>query len=114
MAKTDKTEYSIGEDVKVSIYLVNNLDREVISRSKSYGLSVTGSKGVVLFCVSSETRVSPITVPPYTTYLIGEWVWNQRNADRNQVDVGTYVIRVNLLDAEARAEYGVDCVIEIK
>jgi len=110
MVKTDKTEYSIGEEVRVSIYLVNILDREVILRSRSYGLSIASSEGVVLTYVLFETRASPVDIPSSTSCLIDEWVWNQKDAHRNQVDVGSYTIHVNLLDIE----YMGGCVIEIK
>ena len=108
MVKTDKTAYSIGEGVKVSIYFVNELDEKVILPSKSYGLEVLRSGETLLAYVSLRAGAGPIEVPPSTSCLIGEWVWNQRDARGNQVEAGSYIIRVNLLDAEYRGEAAIE------
>ena len=97
--KTDKSSYSTRETIRVRIYLVNQLNEEIVLPSKSYGLDISGPKDIVLTNVLLEAVEQPITVSSSTNYLIGEWRWNQEDIYRHQVDAGLYTIRVNLLNS---------------
>jgi len=102
--ETDKRIYKAGEGIRIDFYLVNNKNVDLLLPSLSRGLDISGSSGAVLLLVESHASEGPIKIAANSEYLLGSFVWNQRDMDGKQVPPGTYRVHVNLLDAECYGE----------
>jgi hypothetical protein len=101
--ETDKPSYLRGEVVKIKVYVINSKN-EAVMYPTAVGYSVSDSSGRdVIGCRVFITWASPIpTFPPQSETLFqsfssgdSTFEWNQKNADRRNVRVGTYTIKVS-------------------
>lgn len=100
-AVTDKTTYPRGENITISVYVINGKNEAVIYPS-SAGYSVENSNGTEIFGFGQDISWAP----PYPTFaphsktifpsLAGKdtFVWNQKDINRTLVESGNYTIKV--------------------
>jgi hypothetical protein len=107
---TDKPSYLQGEIVRIRVYAINKQDEAVMYPTMiGYGVFDSEGKGVI-GCDVYITWANPIpTFPPRSKTLLQvssrdeTFLWNQKDADRKTVSVGTYTIKV-LLNSEVCSE----------
>jgi hypothetical protein len=101
--ETDKPSYLRGQVVKIKVYVINSKN-EAVMYPTMIGYSVYNSKGGnVVGCYVCITWASPIpTFPPQSETVFqslssgdSTFEWNQKNANRRNVRVGTYTIKVS-------------------
>ena len=102
--ETDKDIYKTAEEIRINFYLVNNKSVDMLVPSLSRGIDISGSSGPVLLLVESYASEGPIKIAANSEYLLGSFVWNQRDKNGKQVPPGTYKIDINLLDAKYDGE----------
>jgi len=97
--QTDKSSYNLGEEVQIVITCVNNQSVGVSLSSLSYGMEISNPQGVVFIMTMHQTSEGPVQIGAFSEQFVGNYTWNQRDMDGNQVPTGTYTIRVYLLDS---------------
>jgi hypothetical protein len=109
---TDKEIYSIGENITINLYVVNNGSTTINIISDSYSLEIYNSSGGFINGAGGgvqNDRIDPLIISPYTTRLNSLFPirWNQlalidydpvTGPVLEQVLSGVYEIRATLLD----------------
>ena len=92
-----KSSFQSGEEVKLLLYLVNQEALDLDAPSLSYQVEIYGSSGPIIGLARQDLQTGPVRIPANSEYKIGEFVWDQRDSQGNQVGVGAYTIRIKLL-----------------
>lgn len=97
--ETDKSSYSVGEEVHLKITCVNNHDAGITLSALSYGIEISNPENVVYVAVTRQTSQGPLYMPPFSEQFVANYNWNQKGLDKNQLPRNTYTIRIYLLDS---------------
>ncbi len=97
--ETDKSSYSVGEEVHITVTCVNNHDVGVTFSALSYGMEISNPESVVFIAVTHQTNQGPLYVRPFSEQFVANHNWNQKGLDKNQLPRNTYTIRIYLLDS---------------
>ena len=107
-AVTDKSLYKQGEDVPITVCVINGKN-EPVNCSTSISYKVFDSTGQEVYSgITLITLPIPLpTYPAHSKYSYSPQVWNQKNSNDTLVESGNYTIKVSL-------EYGTsECEIAI-
>jgi len=94
-ALTDKSCYLKGEDVSISVYVINGKDESFIQPT-AIDYKVLNSTGQEIYSVRLNMNFpTPLPrFPAHTKTLYSNHVWNQKNLDNTLVESGNYTIKV--------------------
>jgi len=107
-AVTDKSCYGKGEDVSISVYVINGKDESLVQPT-TIDYTVLNHTGQEVYSVRLNMNfpTPPPTFPAHTKTLYSKHVWNQKNLNNTLVESGNYSIKVIF-------EYGTsECNIQI-
>jgi hypothetical protein len=90
---TEKIDFEVGEEIKIKI--INSGTQPLIFSDASYGLTITGLDGRVLYSPAA-TQVISILEPKEEKIL----VWDQNKNDGEPATVGTYKITSHTIDEQ--------------
>ncbi len=94
---TEKIDFENGEEIKIRI--INSGTRPLSFSDTSYGLTITGLDGIVLYSPAAD-KVKSILEPKQEKIL----VWNQIKNDGNPATAGTYKITLHAMDEEIKVK----------
>ena len=114
-----KENYTIGETITVDLYVKNNprceggqlVNRSLTLNTLSFSAAVdriiappypSTSQPVILETVQSASA-GPVVVPTNAEIKLGQFIWNQKDSQGNQVVEGTYQITLTALDTNIHA-----------
>jgi len=92
-----KESFKLGEEVKIILYVVNQETVDLEAPSLSYQVEISGPSGPVIGQTCQDARTGPVLIPAKSECKIGEFIWDQRDSQGNQVQPGAYSIRVKLI-----------------
>jgi uncharacterized membrane protein len=92
---TEKIDFEVGEEIKIKI--INSGTKPLTFSDASYGLTITGLDGRVLYAPVSSQIIS-ILEPKQEKIL----VWDQIKNDGDPVTAGTYKITSQAMDEEIK------------
>jgi len=123
-AETDKTSYTIGEVIKIKLYLINHKNLTIrLSGGINTRCDIFNSEGESIYGFGRSytyAREYPINLPPLSETLFEDIIeWDQKFFSSNgssynltEVNPDIYTIRVTFVSPFGRA--GSEAVIEIK
>jgi uncharacterized membrane protein len=92
---TEKIDFDVGEEIKIKI--INSGTKPLTFSDASYGLTITGLDGRVLYAPVSSQVIS-ILEPKQEKIL----VWDQIKNDGDPASAGTYKITSQAMDEEIK------------
>jgi hypothetical protein len=94
---TDKTSYTRGEDVSISVYVINGKDESFVQPTTlSYKVSDSTGQEVYAVILDITWPFPPPEFPAHSKTLFSSHVWNQKNiSTATIVEPGNYTITVS-------------------
>ncbi len=105
---TDKTSYSTGDEIQITVIVTNEGPRDLMFPSNpDYSLQIIGPSGIDYSTLSQDVESEPVIIPASSHYKFEIDTWNQINTRGQQVSPEEYTIKVELTDIDSIDETSV-------
>ena len=104
---TERSVYRPGEDIHINISFINDLIENITLSDSLYTVSISGPHVHVFSFDGGGIFVRAEVIQPGVSCWIGQSIWNQTDANHQQVPPGEYIIEVNFVHASYHGETSV-------